>query len=180
MKFSILLAIFFALSAFTTGDTVDTYDWKAYETALKKVHTAIAKVVEANVILHDNYDVDFDALPKRTKSQLAILQDAAYISWLMAEEDLGKTEAAKYWEQFKPKEDSNLKCFEKSLESLGAIVPKSYANIKTCALGTRTACHLEEIKKMVRSDIAFHKCLKDRYGEDDVFTFTKDPTIVNH
>jgi len=183
MKFSLIIACILAFTSFPSGDTVDTYDWTAYESASKKVDEALQKVVEANVILNDNYEVDFDGLPKRTKSQLAILQDAAYLEWLIAEEKLGIDESAKYWKRFDHIEKSpGLTCYQPFEEKLLLLLPKTYENIKTCSLETRTACHLAELKKLVQLDIEFYDCIEKKHGngKQSLFTFTKDPTIVNH
>ena len=77
MKFSLLLLVTLFLSS-NTKDTVDNYDWSMYEMAAKQVNESISKIVDAHLIINDNLNLQVHLLPQTTKSQLAIIQDAAY------------------------------------------------------------------------------------------------------
>ena len=165
MKFSLLLLVTLFLSS-NTKDTVDTYDWSMYEMAAKQVNESISKIVDAHLLIKDDLNLKIDLLPQRTKSQLVILHDAAYLEWLVAEDNLGEKEAAKYWEQYNLSENPSrrLMCYEQLEKSSIAYVRKMYNSISECEKSTRTACHLDAIQKQVEFQFNFHACIEDKYG----------------
>ncbi len=173
MKLTLILSIGLLLS-FTNNVTVETYDWSVYEKADKNVNDAMNKVVEGHLIINDNLDLDIKSLPKKTKSQLAILNDAAYLEWLVAEEKLGKTEAAKYWEKNDYK--GKLECYGQYDLNYQAYNLTKYDAIKSCEEPTRTACHLTSLQEQANIQLSFQSCMQDKYG-DSVSPLKPLPTI---
>lgn len=169
MKISLILS-FLLIFHISEKETFETYDWSSYKAKSVAVTEALNRVVEAHIILLDTYAVDFDALPNRTKSQLIILQEAAYLEWLVAEEAMGKEEAAKYWA--KGEADLGPECYRLWGNDYKDIMPVVYQNISLCNLPTRSDCHMEDLKKLVALDIKFHQCTTEKYGRN-MFTFTK-------
>lgn len=176
MKVSIILLVANLFISFDSGPTVDTYDWGPYEKASAYMLESQSKVVQAHVILFDNYDVDFSALPKRTKTQLVTLQQTAFIEWRVAEEALGTDEAAKYWSMGSVDEKSNLTCYDEWEIEYSKLMPIIYNKIKFCNLETKTACHLDGLSMLMDLDKTFNNCLLERHGAT-LFTFTKDLSL---